>query len=245
MLKQSFNQGWTLNHGLTTIIDSMLGGGASAEQVTLPHDAMITMKRSAESAGGPGMAYFEGENIEYVKQFVIPSSEKDKVHYLNFDGVYMNATFTINGVFVKKYRYGYTPCTMRIDKYLKYDQPNTLKVMIRGSALPNGRWYPGEGIYRDTWLLTGEYLHISHDGLHLTTLDCDPQLGVLEVKADIRNVGPVSREAYAKLTIKDQDGNVVATRKARFYVDANSQVLVRQRVDIEDPKLWNVDTPNL
>lgn len=245
MRKDNFNKNWTINHGLSTIMDSMLGGGSTAEQVTLPHDAMINMKRSADAVSGPGMAYFEGEDIEYVKQFVIPSTEKDKVHYLNFDGVYMNATFTINGVFMKKYRYGYTPCTMRIDKYLKYDQPNILKVMIRGSALPNGRWYPGEGIYRDTWLLTGDYLHVAHDGLHVTTLDCGPELGVLEVKADIRNVGPTSREAYAKLTIKDQEGNVVSSRKARFYVDANAKVLVRQRVDIENPKLWNVDTPNL
>ena len=109
MRKDNFNKNWTINHGLSTIMDSMLGGGSTAEQVTLPHDAMINMKRSADAVSGPGMAYFEGEDIEYVKQFVIPSTEKDKVHYLNFDGVYMNATFTINGVFMKKYRYGYTP----------------------------------------------------------------------------------------------------------------------------------------
>ena len=245
MKKSSFNQNWMLNHGLGSIMESMMGGAAKWEPVSLPHDAMITMKRSADAVSGPGMAYFEGENIEYAKEFEVPSSEKDKVHYLYFDGVYMNATFTINGVFVKKYRCGYTPCFMRIDKYLKYDQPNKLKVMIRGSAVPNGRWYPGQGIYRDTWILTGDYLHIAPDGLHVTTVDCDPQLGVLEVKADVRNVGPAGREAYAKLTVKDQEGNVVATRKARFYVDANDQVLVRQRIDLENPKLWNVDTPNL
>lgn len=245
MLKQSFNRDWFLNHGLGSIMESMMGGAAKWESVNLPHDAMITMNRSADAVSGPGMAYFEGENIEYLKEFTIPASEKDKVHYLYFDGVYMNATFTINDVFVKKYRCGYTPCFMRIDRYLKYDQPNRLKVMIRGSALPNGRWYPGEGIYRDTWILTGDYLHIAPDGLHVTTVDCDSQLGVLEVKADVYNAGPAGREAYAKLTVKDQEGNVVATRKARFYVDANSQVLVRQRIDLENPKLWNVDTPNL
>lgn len=245
MKRCSFNQNWTLSHGLGTIMESMFGSNVKQEKVTLPHDAMITMNRSADAVSGPGMAYFEGENISYTKHFTVPSSEKDKVHYLYFDGVYMNATFSINGVFVKKYRCGYTPCSFRIDKYLRYDQPNELKVMIRGSAVPNGRWYPGEGIYRDTWILTGDYLHIAPDGLHVTTLDCDPQLGVLEVKADVRNAGPAGREAYAKLIVKDQEGNVVATRKARFYVDANDKVLVRQRIDLENPKLWNVDTPNL
>ena len=245
MKKSSFNQAWTLKHNLSTIMESVMPSGGAVEEVTLPHDALIAMRRSADSAGGPGMGYFQGENIEYRKTFVIPSAEKDQVHYLNFDGVYMNASYWINGVFVGSYPYGYAPCSMRIDEFIKYDEPNTLRVMIRGSALPNARWYPGLGIYRDAWLLTGESLHLADNGLHITTLHCDTDLAVLEVKAKVQNAGAAAREAYAHLTVKDQNGNVVARRKSRFYVSANDRVEVRQRVDIENPQIWDVDTPNL
>lgn len=245
MQKQSFNKNWVVKHRLSSIMSSVWGAQCKEENVSLPHDAMITMERAADAPSGVDMAFFKGENIVYVKEFVIPAEEKDKVHYLYFDGVYMNPTFFINGAFVQKFRYGYTPCCMRIDRYLRYDAPNTLQVAIRGTNLPNSRWYSGQGIYRDAWILTGDYLHVAPDGLHVTTLDCDRELAVLEVKAELQNEGQRSREGYVKLTVHDGSGREVAGRKARFYVDSNGRVTVRQRIHLEKPALWNVDTPNL
>ena len=49
-------------------------------------------------------------------------------------------------------------CTLRIDEFLNYGEENEVQVAIRGSALPNARWYPGEGIYREVWMLEGEQL---------------------------------------------------------------------------------------
>lgn len=109
--------------------------------------------------------------------------------------------------------------------------PMMLKVSIRGTALPNSRWYSGQGIYRDAWLLTGDRLHISQDGLHVTTLDCSEELAQIEVTADVWNEGPSAREGYAELTVLDGSGKVVAERKARFYADANGKVLVRAASD--------------
>ena len=245
MQKNNFNQDWMFSKGLGSVMDNIGRVTNQKQPVALPHDAMITMERSADAESGSHMAFFKGENVCYSKSFTISSEEKNKVHYLYFDGVYMNPSFHINGVFVKKFRYGYTPCCMRIDKFIRYDEPNELKVSIRGSAMPNSRWYSGEGIYRDAWILTSDYLHIAPDGLHVTTMDCDSQQAVLEVKVDIRNEGQVSREGYAHLTVRDGDGQTVTSRKARFYVDNNDQVLVRQRITLENPALWNVDTPNL
>lgn len=245
MQKVNFNKNWEYGKSSGSIMESITNSGAVTQTVSLPHDALIDMERRADAVSGPDMAYFVGENIAYSKTFAIPAAEKDKVHYLYFDGVYMNPTFTLNGAFVKKFHYGYTPCCMRIDKYLKYDELNTLKVSIRGSALPNSRWYSGEGIYRDAWIMTGDYLHIQPDGVHVTTLDCDNELAVIEVKAEILNVDSTSREGYAKLVVRSSTGEPVASRKARFYVDSNDKVTVRQRIDLVKPALWNVDAPNL
>ena len=245
MLKQNINREWTLKHRTSSIMESVMGASDEEEVVNLPHDGMVSMDRSADAVSGPGMAYFQCENLSYEKKLFIPLEEADQVHYLNLDGVNPSAKIYVNGIFAAQHFYGYAPCTVRVDEFLRYGAENTIKVEARGSSEPFSRWYPGVGIYRDAWLLTGDYLHIPCDGVHVTTQDCDDQWGVLEVKTLVRNVGPRAREGYAALEILDAQGTVVAARKAKFYVKAGDEVLVRQRIHVENPQLWNVDTPNL
>ena len=245
MKKQSFNQQWLLSKGTASMMESIMGGTKEKQTVELPHDAMITMSRSADAVSGAGMAYFHGDNVEYSKAFFVKAEERDQVHYLNFDGIYMNASIFVNGLFVAKHGCGYTPITLRIDEYLNYGEENQVRVAVRGSALPNARWYPGEGIYRDAWLLTGGLLHIAPDGVRVTTVDCDPEMAVLEIETEIHNADACSHEARAEITILDGAGKEVAKRTAKFYVKAGGKVTVRQRVDVENPELWNVDTPAL
>lgn len=245
MKKQRFNQQWTLSHGTSSVMKSLMMEAEAPETVDLPHDAMIAMSRSADAPSGPGMAYFHGKELEYARTFFVSREERERVHYLNFDGIYMNASILINGVFAAKHRCGYTPCTLRIDEFLNYGEENEVQVAIRGSALPNARWYPGEGIYRDVWMLEGEQLHIAPDGLRVTAADCDRGLAVLEIETEVRNAGAQSRQAWAEVSILDSEGRESARRTARFYVKAGGEVTVRQRLELEKPALWSVDTPAL
>lgn len=245
MKKQRFNQQWTLRHGTSSVMKSLMMEVEAPETVDLPHDAMIAMSRSADAPSGPGMAYFHGKELEYAKTFFVSREERERVHYLNFDGIYMNASILINGVFAAKHRCGYTPCTLRIDEFLNYGEENEVQVAIRGSALPNARWYPGEGIYRDVWMLEGEQLHIAPDGLRVTAADCDRELAVLEIETEVRNAGAQPRQAWAEISILDGEGREAARRTARFYVRAGGEVTVRQRLELEKPALWSVDTPAL
>lgn len=245
MVKQSFNKKWVLQHGLSTFMENIFGNPAPMEEVDLPNDVMITLKRDPNEITGAGMGYFPGENLEYTKKFFISGEERKRVHYLKFDGVYMNATFLINGIFVTNHENGYTPCIMKIDRYLKYDAENEVKIMIRGSAQPFARWYPGLGIYRGVYLLTGNYLHVKEDGIRITTVDCDEKLAVVEIEADILNEGAEARQAKAYFEICTKEGDIVAATPVRFYIDANNKVTVRRRVTVTNPRLWSVDTPSL
>ena len=239
-----FNRDWMFRHGTSTLMEGFMPSGSS-EPVRLPHDALISRPRSADAVEGGGMGYFKGENVEYSKTFTVPADEKDKVHYLYFDGVYMNATIILNDRYVAKHGNGYSPFTLKIDRYLNYDKENVLKVRVFGSAVPNARWYPGLGIYRGVKFMTAEWLHFRWQGLRVTTLSCDEEEAILSVEADIMNEGPAAKEGYVIYTIKDAAGNVVGETRNRFYVDANDEITTRQRFDIEKPALWGEDTPNL
>lgn len=245
MEKISFNSQWILSHNPQGIMANLMGGAARQETANLPHDALISQPRSAGAPSGANMGYFIGEDVSYTKSFFVPEEERDKVHYLNFDGIYMDAIIYVNGRFAHRQPYGYTPCTVRLDEFLNFGAENSVNVLIRGSNLPNSRWYSGQGIYRDVWYMTAEPLHIPCDGVHVTTLDCEPELAVVEIETQVENAGTLSEDAHVEVEVFGPDGGTVAKRRARFYVKAGGQVLVRQRVDLDAPALWDVDSPSL
>ena len=245
MIKQNFNKSWELKHDISTIMESVVPSEADVEMVNLPHDELISRPRYAECNTGAYMAFFEGEDIQYIKKLHIPLSERDKVHYICFDGVYMNAVVIINNRFVTRHANGYTPFTIRIDDYLNYDAENEMKVQIRGTAQPNARWYPGLGIYRDVFYMTGDFLHILNDSVHVTTIDCDEELASLKIDVGIFNAGTYGRAARMEFIIKDGSGDVVKTGKAKFYAMANTKVNVSQRFNMVKPSLWDAENPNL
>lgn len=245
MIKQNFNKSWELKHDISTIMESVVPSGAGVEKINLPHDGLINRPRYPECNTGAYMAYFEGENMQYTKKFFIPLSERNKVHYICFDGIYMNASIFINNRYVTRHANGYTPFTIRLDDYLNYDTENEIKIQIRGTAQPNARWYPGLGIYRDVFYMAGDFLHIPNDDVHITTLECDEELALLRLDVGIVNAGTYGREAHMKFVIKNNSGDVVKTGKAKFYTMANTKVKVSQRISMEKPFLWDVDDPNL
>lgn len=245
MIKQNINKAWKLQHGLSSIIEAIMGKDVKVETVDLPHDALISRPRYAECVSGPGMAYFEGEDLQYSKTFFVGEDEQNQVHYLNFDGVYMNATVLVNNRFVTTHVYGYTPFTVRIDEFLNYGKENTVTVAVRGQAQPNARWYPGLGIYRDVTYMKANLLHVLHDGLRVTTLDCDEELASVEIEAEVMNADYRSHWGYVQFAVRDEAGNIVATDKNKFYVSANEKIVLRTRVEVESPKLWDAENPNL
>lgn len=245
MIKQNFNKTWTLKHGVSTILESIMGNQGKTKQINLPHDALISRPRYDGCVSGPGMAYFEGENVSYSKNFFVGEDEKDQVHYLNFDGVYMNATIRVNNRYVTRHAYGYTPFTIRLDEYLNYGKENNVTVDIRGYAQPNARWYPGLGIYRDVTYMTAGLLHLTHNGIRVTTLDCDAELASVQIEAEVFNADHTAHAGYICYTVKDAAGNVVAGDKNRFYISANDTLVLRTRVEVEAPAMWDAENPNL
>lgn len=245
MKVQNFNQGWVLNHEIGSIMTSVFGSNARPESVDLPHDAMISLPRGADQPSGAGVGYFKGENLEYSKKFFVSADERDKVHYLSFDGVYMFASFWVNGSYVAQQFCGYVPCIMRIDKYLKYGEENTVRVSVRGEYQPEARWYPGLGIYREADMLILNAIHVKPDTLHATTLDCDSELAAVELKAEIFNASAYGNELRARFSVLSTDGKRIAGQTVRFYADAGETVTVRKRLFIENPQLWDDLHPDL
>jgi beta-galactosidase len=81
-MEHNFNQGWRFRRE-----------GGAWENVTLPHDAMITEPRSADAPGGVNSGYFPGGKYEYEKCFTVTDTNKSYV--LHFEGFYQNCTVSV------------------------------------------------------------------------------------------------------------------------------------------------------
>lgn len=203
MEKLNFNQNWRCN----------------GKPVTLPHDAQIREKRSAQASDG-GHGYFPGGVYTYEKTFAAPAEWTGKKVLIEFEGVYRNCTVSLNGKEIGGHRYGYTTFALPLEN-LNFGGENTLTVVADNSKLPNSRWYTGSGIYRPVWLYVGGEDRVEYRGVKITTVSIDPAVIRVEVNAT----------AEAKVEILDGD-TVIASGKPG-------------EITVPDAKLWSDETPNL
>ena len=103
MLKECFNDGWTVRKQSNWYQEPGL-----AVPVMLPHDAMITEPRDADSGTAMGGGYFLGGAYVYEKRFMACQSWKGKAVALEFEGVYQCAEVSLNGQLLTVQPYGYT-----------------------------------------------------------------------------------------------------------------------------------------
>lgn len=219
------------------------GGGDHAAEIELPHDAMIHTRRSPKAAGGAAEGYFESTDCEYTKQFRL--EEKDQVCYLEFDGVYRNASILVNGEYVGRHCYGYGNFLLRIDGYLNAEQENSVKVIVRNGTGAHSRWYSGQGIYRDVMLHTGSPLHIPPYGVRITTITADEQIARLKIETDVRWEGKNEIRARLVHVLKDSDGNQIHESETAFSIRSGEILKLEKTVYIQNPALWSTETPNM
>lgn len=151
--------------------------GGAWENVTLPHDAMLTEPRSASAPGGVNSGYFPGGKYEYEKRFSI--ADPNRSYVLHFEGVYQNCTVSVGGVLCGSHRYGYTAFDVDISDAVTAGE-NLVTVTVDNSLQPNCRWYSGSGIYRDVTLLVRDRDPIRT--LHIETVSASP--AVIQVTSD-------------------------------------------------------------
>ncbi len=174
MIKNVFNDQWSCN----------------GKPVTLPHDAQISEKRSKDASNG-GHGYFPGGIYTYEKTFAAPAEWEGKDVLVEFEGVYKNATISLNGKKLCFHPYGYTGFFVELAD-LVYGAENTLTVVADNSKLPNSRWYSGSGIYRPVWLHVCEKGGLRPESVKISTVSIDPAVVKIEspvsVKAEVDGI---------------------------------------------------------
>ena len=88
----------------------------------------------------------------------VPAFDRNKHYFIDFDGVYMNASVYLNGHLLGTRPYGFISYRYEMTPYLKA-KDNVIAVRVDNSEQPNCRWYSGCGIYRHVYLVSSNTLH--------------------------------------------------------------------------------------
>ena len=190
-----FCKGWRFTLGDLPNAQAPALDDSQWRTLDLPHDWSIEGKFSKDNPATPGGGALPGGIGWYRKTFTISESEKGKLVYVDFDGVYRNSEVWINGHYLGKRPYGYSSFQYELTLYLKYGgDKNVLAVKVDNSQQPNSRWYSGSGIYRNVWLVTTEKVHVDHWGTFITTPEVCARTSGKTVKPNFECGYPVSRK---------------------------------------------------
>lgn len=237
--------------------------------LSLPHDWSIEGDFSLDNPSTPGGGALPGGIGWYRKTFTLPETDRGKVVYVDFDGVYRNSEVWINGHSLGFRPNGYVSFRYDLTPYLRYgSQPNVIVVKADNSEQPNSRWYSGSGIYRNVWLVKVNPVHVDHWGTFVHDMRISPEEATFALEVRIRNNSETNVEAEVSSVIYDSRKRAVTASVseklrqpyARGYDsrmrEVTTAVCERLRypytdvyVDhifsIPNPKLWSPDSPSL
>lgn len=241
MISTSFNDGWTV--GPKVGIFGSTADAAPRRPVTLPHDGVRELARSADAAGGSHRAFYPDAHLFYDKTFSAPSDWREKVVHVEFDGVYRHAQVFVNDDFVLHHPGGYTGFTVDLGPYLKYGEENTIRVEARSHE--DSRWYSGAGIYRDVWLNVSAPVHVAPHGVRVSTPDVDAERAVVVARVEVVNETRHTRTARVTTVVSDPDGAEVARETAPVTLLPGETAIAHHRLYLREAPLWDVESPHL
>ena len=243
--ESDFNFDWKFTLLKDTVIPKQVPlNDAEWRNIRLPHDWSVAFDFSNEWDGATG--YLPGGVGIYQKHFKTPVDIKNQSVFINFDGVYNNATFWLNGKKLGFNPYGYSPINFDLTDGLKTDgSDNVLTVHVDHSRYVDSRWYTGSGIYRNVTLVTVNKLHIPIWGTFITTPKIDDSSAQIQLQIDVQNQYGETANIALETKIYDASGAVVSQGTETVPINAKQRKTITQHFEIANPKLWDCDNPNM
>jgi beta-galactosidase len=212
------------------------------QAINLPHDWSVKGQLSPTLSSATG--YLPGGIGWYRKNLAIPKSKSGEKVYLYFEGVYNRSEVFINGQSLGKRPNGYISFAYDATPFIKYGEENTIAVRVDHSKSADSRWYSGSGIYRDVWLVYANPVHIAQWGVYAYP-EVNKGSGILNVEVDLENGAAAKANLTLVNELVDHNGKVVAKSSQKVLVAANQGNKVATKMSVKNPKLWDLQNPNL
>jgi len=241
----NFDEGWKFRLGELTNASDIASDDSQWKSLDLPHDWSVELPFSKEK-GEIATGQLLGGTGWYRKTFKLQPDQDKKIINLYFEGAYMETEVWLNGKKIDYHPYGYTSFFCDITPYCHpVGKENILAVKV-SSLGKNSRWYAGAGIYRHVWMVTTNPLHFDNQGIFITTPSVTEDKAVVHFSADIVNEAETAKGIEALIHIIDSSQKVVVEKTVAVNeLKKGEKTTVNEDIEITNPALWSVESPNL
>jgi len=225
--------------------------------VDVPHDYVIEgtfnptnpFPQSGERASWHWLhAFLPTPPAWYRKSISISAADKGKRLWLEFDGVFSNSRYWLNGREIGSQYSGYNRFQFDITDAVKFGEKNILSVQL--DPRWDGWWYEGGGIYRHVRLVVVDPVHVAPQGIFVAPTVADPGDGLradatVAVHTDVANETGATVTATVASEILDADGKLILSAPATQPLAAGADANVAQSLSLPAANLWSPDKPYL
>ncbi|MFT3907969.1 MAG: beta-galactosidase GalA [Ferruginibacter sp.] len=235
----------------TTAIDKKFND-SSWRSLSLPHDWAVELPFAnspnfdVQSHGYKpvGGAYPETSIGWYRKHFKVSGLDSAQRFQIQFDGVFRDASFWVNGFYLGNNKSGYVGASYDITDYLDFDKENILVVRVDATQY-EGWFYEGAGIYRHVWLNQYNRVHLAENPVFVYT-NVQGNNATVNIETSIENESLAASDVTVSAMITDRDGKLIGkTAEQNISLKINEKSTVKQKLTVNMPRLWSLEDPYL
>lgn len=241
--KIKFNEGWVFQLSEKEQASKDELDDLAWKSVSIPHDWSIEGEIKEDNPSGSQGGFYPCGLGFYRKSFEFDSSWAEKRVLITFDGIISNSEVWINGHYLGKRPNGYVGITYDLTPHLNTGE-NTLVVKVDNSAQPGSRWYTGSGIYRNVWLNVKNKVAVSENGTYVSAHNINSNSADIKIETSLENTLANSASVKLLSEVFNPAGEKVAENTIDQQIEHKSSSIVTQSVQVQNPELWSIETPN-
>jgi beta-galactosidase len=234
----------------TTCIDPKFND-SSWRKLSLPHDWAVELpfvnvnNFDVQSHGyKPVGGMFPETSIGwYRKRFNVNKNDSNQRFQLQFDGVFRNASFWLNGFYLGTNQSGYVGVNYDVTDYINLSKKNVIVVRVDATQY-EGWFYEGAGIYRHVWLNQYNNTHIADIPFAYSTIQNTKSIVTVEVP--VQNQSFVKGNYTVENYLTNREGKKITTSSiSNTAFKAGETKTIIHQLNVTDVKLWSVNNPYL
>ena len=250
---QAFDTNWLFHYGDATGASAATFADTGWRTLNVPHDWSIEGPNPpanpfSQTAATSGRGAYVPSGIAwYRKHFTLPQSLAGQRVFIEFDGIMENSDVYINGVHLGHHPYGYVSLRYDMTANVQFGAAdNVIAGETNTTTQPAERFFAGAGIYRHVRLIATNPVHIGQYATFVTTPSPTTTAATVHVTTTVVNQGTASQTVSLLGVVTDSAGASAGTSTATGQaVAAGASANFAFDVPIQNPKLWDLTTPNM
>ena len=220
------------------------------QQLDVPHDWSIELAPVDNASTSSATGFLPGGLAWYRKHFTLPKSLAGQRISIEFDGVYRNSNVYLNGKLLGNHPYAYTGFSYDLTGLVHTDGVTEDVIAVSAAdQQPSSRWYSGDGIFRNVYLVTTGPVHVARHGTFVTTPGLPGTLSsgyaTVQVDTDVTNEGSAAATAAVAVTLTSPAGKTAGRGSTTVSVPAGQTQTATVSLKVTSPALWSTDHPQL